>query len=69
MVRERHIWDKSINHTSSNQVNCKINYINVNKNISSHTHNLHCKINTQQKFSNSTLLGVYHQIICGFGRN
>ena len=30
---------------------------------------LHCKINTQQKFLNSELLGVYHQIICGFGKH
>jgi hypothetical protein len=50
MVGKYQIWDKSIYHTSSNQVHCKINYININKDILTHTHNLHCKINTQQKF-------------------
>jgi len=49
MVVEYQTWDNSVNHTSSNQVNCKINYINVNKAILSHTHTWHCKINTQQK--------------------
>jgi hypothetical protein len=49
------IQDKLINHTSYNQVNCKINDINVNRDVLTHPHNLHCKIN-QQQFLNNELL-------------
>jgi hypothetical protein len=44
------IWDKSINHTSSNAVNCKINDINVNKDILTHTHNFTVKLTLNKNF-------------------
>ena len=50
MVGDYQIWDKSINHTSSNAVNCKINDINVNKDILTHTHNFTVKLTLNKNF-------------------
>jgi hypothetical protein len=43
MVGDYQIQDKLINHTSHNQLTCKINDIHVHRDVLTHPHNLHCQ--------------------------